>query len=393
MEYSLYVHVPFCKRRCHYCDFTTYAGMEQYIDEYMESLRKEIRIAINDKNIIPIHSIYFGGGTPSLVQAKFYGRLLEEIRKNAQVTSDCEITLESNPGTLSLPYLRGLQEAGINRLSIGVQSTDTFDLERLDRIHTIDDVLDSYRWARLAGFENINLDLIFALPWQNLDGWRHSLDRAINLKPEHFSLYSLIIEPETPLYRWHQRGWIAEQDDDLAADMYAYAIKALDAVGYEHYEISNWAKKDPAGKYESRHNKQYWLNRPYFGFGAGAHGYINGIRTVNTPGIQDYIKRMKQTKDADCHFPLTPATISSDRIDDKMQMQDQMMLGLRLVKEGVSAAKFEARFGRSITDVFTEEINRLGDQGLIEWAGDKEKHLRLTQRGIPVANRVFREFI
>lgn len=393
MEYSLYIHIPFCKRRCHYCDFTTYAGMEDFIDEYMESLIRELRIVITPHIGLEVHSIYFGGGTPSLIPTIWYKKLIKAIVGLVKLTDEPEITLETNPGTLSLSYLKELRWAGINRLSMGVQSTDTFDLQRLDRIHTVNDVLSSYRDARTAGFLNINLDLIFALPWQNLTGWQYSLNRVIALKPEHFSLYSLIIEPGTPLYRWHQRGWIAPQDQDLEADMYEFAMAALDEAGYEHYEISNWAKVDPTDRFQSRHNKQYWLNLPYFGFGAGAHGYVNGIRTVNTPRIPDYIERMKQSKGMELDFPLSPATVSSKMMDGRTQMQDAMMLGLRLVRDGVCAEVFKARYGRSMKEVFGKEIDQLGNQGLIEWVGETKKRLRLTHRGILLANRVFREFV
>ena len=393
MDYSLYFHIPFCRRRCHYCDFTTYAGMENYIDGYMDSLIKEFRVGINKSCKLKTHSVYFGGGTPSLISSDWYKKLIKDIYKSTNQDKECEITLEANPGTLSLPYLESLREAGINRLSLGVQSTDTFDLERLDRIHTIDDVLSSYRDARRVGFTNINLDMIFALPWQDLQSWKNSLDRAIMLKPEHFSLYSLIIEPGTPLYRWHQKGWIEPQDEDREADMYEYAIEALQGAGYLHYEISNWAKIDPKRVYESRHNKQYWLNQPYFGFGAGAHGYVNGIRTVNTPRIHDYIELMQQVKTDPLDYPSSPATISTDRVDENTQMLDTMMLGLRLVSEGVRNDVFSARFQRTIQEVFGERINRLEQQGLVEWVGKPNQRLRLTHRGIFLANRVFREFI
>ena len=393
MNYSLYFHIPFCRRRCHYCDFNTYAGMEDYIDIYMEALLKEFRVVINQTRDLHIHTIYFGGGTPSLVPAKWYRRLIEQIKNSTCVMSDCETTLEANPGTLSKQYLQELHELGINRLSLGVQSTNTYDLQRLDRIHSVNDVLTSYRNAREAGFSNINLDMIFALPWQDLKGWQYSLDRAIQLQPEHFSLYSLIIEPGTPLFVWHQKGWIEPQDEDLEADMYEYAIKTLVNSGYEHYEISNWAIERKEKDHQSRHNKQYWLNQPYFGFGAGAHGYVNSIRTVNALRIKDYIEHIQQYSNEPLAFPESPATISSEGIDENTQMLDSMMLGLRLVSEGVREEVFSERFGKSINDVFGPKIDQLEHQGLVEWVGEPHQSLRLTHRGIFLANRVFREFI
>ena len=367
--------------------------MENYIDAYMESLIMEFRVVINGKHELNIHTIYFGGGTPSLIPSKWYERLIEKIKTTVCIGDNCEITLEANPGTLSLQYLQDLNEAGINRLSLGVQSTNTFDLQRLDRIHSVEDVLLNYRNARRVGFNNINLDMIFALPWQDLSGWKNSLDRALDLHPEHFSLYSLIIEPGTPLFTWQQKGWVEPQDEDLEADMYEYAIKTLNDSGYKHYEISNWAKNNKERDFQSRHNKQYWLNQPYFGFGAGAHGYVNGIRTVNTPRIQDYIERMQQSTSETLEFPSSPATISMECVDETTQMLDTMMLGLRLVNEGVRDDVFAGRFQKSMLDVFGEKISQLERQGLVEWVGESNQTLRLTHRGIFLANRVFREFI
>lgn len=393
MDHSLYFHIPFCQRRCHYCDFNTYAGMGNYIDAYMKALIEEFRVVNNRNHKLNIHTIYFGGGTPSLIPSKLYKELMNEIKNTVVVNHNCEITLEANPGTLSLQYLQDLNEAGINRLSLGVQSTNTFDLQRLDRIHSVEDVLVNYQNARKVGINNINLDMIFALPWQDLPSWKNSLNRALDLQPEHFSLYSLIIEPGTPLFKWHQKGWIEPQDEDLEADMYEYAIKALSDSGYEHYEISNWALRNKEINYQSRHNKQYWLNQPYFGFGAGAHGYVNGIRTVNTPRIQDYIERMGQATSRLLEFPSSPATISTERVDEDTQMLDTVMLGLRLVSEGVRDDVFTARFHITMQEVFGEKISRLKQQGLVEWVGDTHQRLRLTYRGIFLANRVFREFI
>jgi oxygen-independent coproporphyrinogen-3 oxidase len=309
------------------------------------------------------------------------------------VTEDCEISIETNPGTLTYGYLKCLRQAGVNRLSIGVQSTDSFDLVRLERTHNLNDILNSIRFARKAGFDNINLDLIFGLPWQDITGWGQSLSRALALKPEHFSLYSLIIEPGTLLFNWHQKGLVALQDQDLEGDMYQYAMDSLDAAGYEHYEISNWAKRHPYHNYQSRHNKQYWLNQPYLGFGAGAHGYASDVRTVNVRTIPEYIKRINQSEKDTAAFPASPAIFSTTRVDQRTQMKDFMMLGLRLVKEGVSLEKFKSCYGKPLMGVFGKEIQTLLDRGIIEWAGEGKHHLRLSRRGIMVANQAFIEFI
>jgi len=393
MNYSLYVHIPFCKHRCHYCDFNTYAGKAALIPAYVDALIKEFRIVSDQNEGLSVHSVYFGGGTPSLIPISLYQKLFKTIKACFMLTDDCEISLESNPATLSFDYLMGLSDIGFNRISMGVQSTDSFDLARLDRIHTINDVLSSFRNARKAGFTNINLDMIFALPWQNLKGWENSLSRAIDLSPEHFSLYSLIIEPGTALHRWYQRGLIATQDQDLEGDMYETSMALMDRAGYEHYEISNWAKEAPEKDFRCRHNLQYWRNKPYLGLGAGSHGYAKAVRTVNTRTIGDYIHRMNQNPTLNFDFPASPATISREEIDNTTQMKDFMMLGLRLVNEGVSSNIFERTYGQSMQVVFKDEIRLLRAQGLLEWVGGGQEHLRLTQRGVMVANQAFMEFV
>ncbi len=360
---------------------------------YVEALKQEIRIVINDKINYPIHSIFFGGGTPSLVSESLLADLLDIIKKNFILTEDCEISLEANPGTISRSYLKAIREIGINRLSLGVQSTNTFDLQRLDRIHNIQDIIDGVADARAAGFDNINLDLIFGLPWQDLKSWENSLERAIALKPDHFSLYALIIEPGTPLYAWYQRGLIGEQDQDLDADMYEWAMNRLADAGYSHYEISNWAKADPERDFRCQHNLQYWLNDPYFGLGVGAHGYVDHIRTVNTPIISNYIQKLKEPDIAKQEFPETPVTISMETVDKATQMRDEMMLGLRLIQEGVNRKRFEGRYQVDMADVFQQEIEKLLGLGLVEWVGEDQAQLRLTRKGIPLANQAFMEFV
>lgn len=393
MKISLYIHVPFCRHRCHYCDFITTTGQDDKIGAYVDAVKKELRIAINSDSHINLHSIYFGGGTPSLVPAKSYHEILDLVRSLTDVTADCEISMEANPGTISPAYLEAVRTAGINRLSLGVQSTDTFDLQRLDRIHDMDDVLLGIRNARLAGFNNINLDLIFALPWQDLDGWKRSLERAVTLKPDHFSLYSLIIEPGTPLFTWYQRGLIALQDQDREAEMYEFAMDYLAESGFSHYETSNWARIDPQRDYRCRHNLQYWRNQPYLGIGAGAHGYINAIRTENVHSLGQYLHRMGNDEENHLSFPMTPATMNLEPVDQMTQMKDQVLLGLRLIAEGVDATAFRNRFEKEVESVFSAEIDTLSRRGLVEWVGEKKTALRLTRRGIMVANQAFMEFV
>jgi oxygen-independent coproporphyrinogen-3 oxidase len=357
------------------------------------SLIEEFRIVLGSLPGLALHSIYFGGGTPSLIDLVYYQEILSSIEQNCTLSEECEISLEANPGTLSREYLQGLRRLGFNRISIGIQSTDPYDLVRLDRIHDINDILTSIRFARLAGFTNVNLDLIFGLPWQNLSGWTESLKRALDLHPEHFSLYSLIIEPGTLLHSWHQRGLVKLQDQDLEGDMYEAAMNLLDIAGYEHYEISNWARRDKVRDFRCRHNLQYWLNQPYLGLGAGAHGYAQNTRTVNTSTIPEYIECFTDTSGEKADFPDSPASVSTEYIDQAIQMKDFMMLGLRLVEDGVTDTRFRSWYGISMKDVFGGEISSLISKGLLEWVGDKGERLRLTHRGVMVANQVFMEFV
>ena len=363
------------------------------IPAYVDALIKEFRVVINNQSDMTIDTIYFGGGTPSLISAAGYEKLLTELDTVFLLTENCEISLEANPGTISLDYLERLNNLGFNRISLGVQSTDTFDLLRLDRIHDIDDVLSSVSHARSAGFENINLDLIFGLPWQDLTSWQNSLQRAIQLNPEHFSIYSLIIEPGTPLYYWFQRGLIAETDQDLEGEMYELTINMLHEAGYEHYEISNWRKRSLEKDCRCRHNLQYWRNQPYFGFGASAHGYVEQKRTVNIPNLFNYLEVMKDNEPGIRPFPAGPATISMTPVDLQTQMRDFMMLGLRLTQEGVSENRFQRFYRKSMKSVFEEEISYLLTNKLIEWVDADLQQLRLTPRGIMVANQVFMQFV
>jgi oxygen-independent coproporphyrinogen-3 oxidase len=393
MNYSLYVHIPFCKQRCHYCDFITYAGKESLIPGYIQALIQELRIVYTHLPKISLHSIYFGGGTSSLISLSHYQKLLKVIRAQFILADDCEISLEANPGTVSLAYLQGLRTLGFNRISFGVQSTNAMDLIRLDRIHNNEDSLQAVEFARQAGFDNINMDMIFNYPWQDLSSWQHSLCRAVDLAPQHFSLYSLTIEPGTPFFDWYQRGLIAPQDGDLAADMYESAIKLLAQAGYQHYEISNWAKKDHSHDYRCRHNLQYWLNEPYIGVGAGAHGYLGNIRTENTHEIEKYMYSLNENNVKAWKFPHTPATIKADAVDLATQMRDFMWLGLRLLENGVSMARFLSTFGCSAQDVFKTEIEELLGLGLVEWGDANQENLKLTHKGNLLANQVFMRFI
>ncbi len=431
MTYSLYLHIPFCVHRCGYCDFNTYAGLEALIPAYTDALVREIeqaaaQAAAGQPGRLPAHTIFFGGGTPSLLPIPALERILGALRASFDLDPQAEITLEANPGTLSPEYLHALHALGVNRLSLGVQSANPGELRLLERQHDFPDVIRSVTWARQAGFDNLSLDLIFGLPEQSLASWQRSLERVLDLQPEHLSLYALTIEHGTPFGHWARRGLLSAPDPDAAAEMYEWASERLERSGYAPYEISNWARADapgPAGQAAQRvtpaddttspalacrHNLQYWHNLPYLGLGAGAHGYAAGQRTINTLSPQAYIQRLSgqaapTTGDAPLAepatsagrppFPITAATQSAQPIDRAAEIGETMMMGLRLVREGVSDAVFQARFGQSLREVFPKQIEHLQRQGLLEWAGPDGDRLRLTRRARLIANRVFVEFI
>lgn len=392
-SYSLYLHIPFCRSRCSYCDFNTYAGMEYLLNDYSDALCSEIEfIADSLDEMIPAHTIYFGGGTPSLLNPKQLDKILNKIHQKFQVSKDLEVTLEANPGTVNSSYLNDLHCMGINRLSIGMQSAIPEELRLLGRSHNIDDVINTVKWARQAGIDNLNLDLIFGLPGQSLEAWQHTLELALLLQPEHLSLYSLTVEHGTPMYNWLHRGLLPAIDSDLAADMYEWASIRLEAAGYAQYEISNWAKHRGEKLLACHHNLQYWKNRPYLGFGAGAHGYANNMRVANVLSINEYIDRCFHP--ASKEFPRSPATNVEEIIDYKNEMAETIMMGLRLTIEGVSSSEFKSRFGKTLLEMYQKEIDELITWGLLEWIGEGEsKAIRITKKGRILGNQVFIKFI
>ena len=387
--HSIYLHIPFCKHRCGYCDFNTYAGMEDRIPEYMNALDLEIhKMARSAGQIIPVHTIFFGGGTPSLIPVDRLEKTLAQIRDHFTLAPDLEITLEANPGTVSIDSLRQLRQAGFNRISFGMQSARPDELRLLERQHTTFDVLDAVRWSREVGFENLSLDLIFNLPFQTLPDWQQTVETAISLQPDHLSLYTLTIEEGTPLFRMRRKGMIAEPDDDLAADMYDWASQRLADAGFEQYEISNWARRSRVGDLLTcRHNMQYWKDRPYFGFGAGAHAYLGDMRLANARGIKGYIRMVRNHE---AQFPLGPASVESWPVDQYTEMQETMMVGLRLVQDGVSRLEFANRFGKQVDEVFKLEIQDLLAKKLLEEDGER---IRLTHSGRFLSNQVFMQFV
>lgn len=387
---SIYLHIPFCTKRCGYCDFTTYSGKELFISPYIDALCKEIKIVADlSDSSMDVHTIFFGGGTPSLLKIHQFEKILETINKFFNLKLNAEISLEANPGSVNQEYLRSLRSLGFNRLSMGAQSTDDDELKFLGRIHSRNDIYKSVQSARDAGFNNISLDMIFGLPGQKLNNWVSSLKDVIDLDLEHVSLYALTIEEGTPFGKLLKKGFMDMPDPDLAADMYDWATVQLENSGFHQYEISNWEK----GGFCCKHNMQYWRNLPYLGFGAGAHGFFNNVRVSNVKRINDYIDRVEKIGEINnnkLRIPESPATVSIRQVTQFKKMQETLMLGLRLTSEGVSMRKFVDQFKIQMSNVFEDEITDLIRLELVEWFGDA---LRLTRKGRLLGNQVFMKFV
>ncbi len=380
---ALYIHVPFCRSRCSYCDFNTYVGLDHLIEPYVEAVARQIEI-VGGSEHRPAHTVYFGGGTPSLLEPPLISRLMEACKAAFELTPDVEVTIEANPDSVEPIRLREWRAAGVNRLSLGMQSSNDTELRLFARRHNYSQVVQAVEWARMAGFNNIGLDLIYGAPEQTLTSWADTLSHALSLRPAHLSLYSLTVEPGTPMARWIDSGEIPPVDEDLGADMYEMAMDRLAAAGYVQYEISNWARPG----YMCRHNIQYWRNEPYLGFGAGAHGFADGIRYRNVEHPAEFIRLMGEGDE--CQFPLSPATAEYDTVSAEQEMAETMMMGLRLTAKGVSLDEFERRFGIPLMERYGNQVAELRAQGLLEL---KNGRLRLTRRGRLLGNLVFMRFI
>ena len=397
---SLYLHIPFCVTKCNYCDFNTYAGIEDLMPAYVSAVVDEIGMwgeALGKGTRAP--TIFFGGGTPSLLPAGDVYRILDACHRGFSCDDGIEVTLESNPGDLTLERLKGLRAAGVNRLSIGVQSFDDRHLIALTRRHSAKVAERAFEMAREAGFDNVNLDLMYGLPRQTLDEWVETVDRARTLSPEHLSLYALTLEEGTPLARDVERGTTADPDPDLAAEMYLHAARVLGEIGYGQYEISNWARP---GK-ESRHNLVYWRNESYIGIGAGAHSFLGGCRFWEEKNPRRYVDKVGELKGRggwgklpiDSGEAMAEAIVGTgpvsevEVISEALEMGETMMLGLRLM-EGVSEEGFRERFGRSLESVFGADLREFQGLGLLEKEGER---WRLTGRGRLLGNEVFQRFV
>ncbi|NLG28404.1 MAG: radical SAM family heme chaperone HemW [Chloroflexi bacterium] len=389
---GLYVHVPFCVRKCAYCDFVSYPGREALHARYVAAVLAELaqRLPVwTGTRATPVgclDTLFVGGGTPTSLPTAELCRLIAALRPH--LSADAEVTVEANPGTVDAVSLDALAQAGVNRLSLGVQSLDDGLLRLLGRVHSAAEAVAACRAARAAGFENISLDLMYGLPLQSLAQWRATLEAALALQPEHLSLYALSLEEGTPLATRVTSGACPAPDDALAADMYELASALLDRAGYAHYEISNWARRSPGDGRDQealpllacRHNLGYWRNEPYLGLGVAAHSYIGRERTANTTDLDDYLARIADG---------LPATVSREATTRDLELAETMMLGLRLMV-GVTWEAFATRFGADLRALYGREIERLCDEGLLE---ADARGIRLTQRGYLLGNRVFGEFL
>ncbi len=383
-ELSIYIHIPFCKRKCLYCDFLSSPCTREERDYYVKALLYEIKKEASAYRDFEVVTIFLGGGTPSLLTGGQVKAILNTVRRYYQVSNDAEITIEVNPGTVTPQKLYMYKEAKINRISIGLQSCQDDELKALGRIHTFSQFVKTFEAVRKNGIQNINVDLMSALPGQTIASYTDTLKEVIDLNPEHISAYSLIIEEGTPFYEWYGNSGkeainhLPLPDEDTEREMYYATKKILDKYGYHRYEISNYSKKG----YECRHNLAYWTGKDYVGFGIGAASYINGIRYNNLKNTEQYMAKMKEGGSDSIKENIMP-------LGTKDKMEEYMFVGLRLCK-GVSRHKFEQLFGISMQDIYGNTLIYLGNKKLLSFQGD---YVRLTKRGMDISNSVLAQFL
>ena len=379
-NFGIYIHIPFCKRKCSYCDFISFSNKDRLIESYVEALKKEIEDF--DFSKYDVTTIYLGGGTPSYIKEEYIKEILELLKEkliNNKVSwKDIEITIEVNPGTVTKEKLEAYKEAGTNRLSIGLQSTNNSLLKQIGRIHKFEDFLDTYNIAKEVGFDNINVDLMIALPNQTIEDIKESLEEIVSLNPNHISVYSLIVEEGTLLEKQIDEGKMKLPSDEEERRMYWYVKNFLELHGYNHYEISNFSKKSK----ESKHNLNCWNQEEYIGFGLASHSYIEGIRFCNTSNLEEYIENINDNN------------INKNReVEERQEREDEekefMMLGFRKI-EGVDISKFKEKYQENPLFLFRKELDKLVSEGLIEV---DLNNIRLTNKGLDLANLVFEEFV
>ena len=373
-EIGVYVHIPFCKKKCDYCDFISYCNKDNLIYDYVQAVKAEIQ----SQNIKPeITTIYIGGGTPSYIDSKYIIEILEKI-KEKNVSSNAEITIEVNPGTVTKEKLEDYIKSGINRISIGLQTTNDELLKQIGRIHNFTQFLETYELAKKVGFKNINVDLMLGLPNQRIKDLKESLEQIIKLKPKHISVYSLIVEDGTPIANKIEKGEMQLPDEELERNMYWFVKNTLELNGFIHYEISNFAKKG----YESKHNLNCWNQKEYIGIGASAHSYRDITRYSNTENIEEYIENVNN------------GNFNRNKIIHEIQKEDDakkefMLLGLRKIK-GVDINLFKNKFGDNPIYLFRNELKKLTDERLLII---DDNTIRLTNKGLDLANLVWKEFV
>lgn len=379
-ELGIYIHIPFCKQKCYYCDFISYANKEEKVKEYIESLQKEIELESDryKNEEYEITTIYIGGGTPSFIDALYIERIINTIKQNYKLHENPEITIEVNPGTINEEKIRKYKDIGINRISIGLQTTKDNLLKQIGRIHTYEEFLNCYQIVQKVGVDNINVDLMLGLPNQTLEDLKESLREVINLKPNHISLYSLILEENTVLEKQVSENELELPSEDIERKMYWETKKILEQNGYIHYEISNFSKKG----YESKHNLNCWNQKEYLGFGVAAHSYIKNKRYCNTNNIEEYIKNVQKGK------ILSNRTICE--IQNKIEEQKEyMLLGLRKI-QGIDIQEFKNKFIDNPIYIFHKELEKLVKEELIEVDLNQ---IKLTSKGLDFANLVWEEFV
>ena len=368
---SAYVHIPFCTQICYYCDFSKVFIKNQPVDSYLEHLLEEFQ----SYDIQKLRTLYIGGGTPTALSAPQLEVLLKGLTKNLDLSVLEELTIEANPGDLDADKIAVLKNSAVNRVSLGVQTFDDKMLKKIGRSHFEKDIYENIDRLKLAGFDNISIDLIYALPGQTMEQVKENVAKAIRLDIPHMSLYSLILENHTVFMNRMRRGKLPLPKEELEAEMFEYIITELERAGFEHYEISNFSKPS----FESRHNLMYWDNAEYYGIGAGASGYVNGVRYKNHGPIRHYLSAVEEGN----------ARITEEHLSQKEQMEEEMFLGLRK-KLGVSMARFEEKFGRPFEGLYGEIVRDLVQQGLMQIDGDR---VRMTKRGLFLGDTVAERFI
>ena len=375
---GIYVHIPFCKQKCYYCDFVSYAKCEEKVEKYIQALKKEIEKESKNKKEYIINTVYIGGGTPSFIDEKYIKEILTTIKENYSIVNEAEITIEVNPGTVNEEKLQLYKEIGINRLSIGLQSTKNKLLKEIGRIHTYEEFLECYNLARNVGFENINVDLMLGLPNQKIIDVEESLKEIIKLNPNHISFYSLIVEENTPIDKMLEEGQIKLPDEEIERSMYWRAKQILEENNYIHYEISNFAKEGC----ESKHNLNCWNQEEYLGFGVASHSYIDNKRYSNTDYIEEYVNNINED---DLNKNREICEIQTEEEKKK----EYMLLGLRKI-EGINVQEFKNKFVDNPIYVFHNELEKLVNQNLIEIDLNQ---IKLTAKGLDFANIVWEEFV